>query len=144
VVLEIALGVVLGPSVLGYLLTLGIGMFAGTGFAILGWVDSPLLLAVTLLYLPSLGVRSSIAAGLLQATSLPFIVTATQIGVIVGAVEPVTASALICAKLLSVLVLPAAALALLREGRGDVREPAPATPPPLGKPTTRTDRAVAR
>lgn len=97
-----------------------------------------------LLYSPSLGVRSSIAAGLLQATSLPFIVTATQIGVLVGAMEPVTASALICAGLLSVLMFPAAALALLSESRGDVREPAPAAPPPRGELTTRTDRAGAR
>lgn len=71
-----------------------------------------------LLYARSLGLRSTVAAGLLQATSLPFIVTATQIGVIVGLMQPVTASALVCAGLLSVLVFPAFALGLLREPAG--------------------------
>jgi Kef-type K+ transport system membrane component KefB len=97
-----------------------------------------------LLYAPALGRRAAIAAGLLQATSLPFIVTATQIGVVVGLMDPATATALVCAGLLSVLLLPATALALLSERRGDAREPAPATPPRPGEPTTRTNRAVAR
>ncbi len=44
-----------------------------------------------------------VAAALLQATSLPFIVTATQIGVLTGLMTPVTATALVCAGLLSVL-----------------------------------------
>jgi Kef-type K+ transport system membrane component KefB len=67
--------------------------------------------------------HATAAAALLQATSLPFIVTATQIGVATGRVSPVTAAALVCAGLLSVLLFPAAALALLR------REPA-AVPAP--------------
>ncbi|WP_432479878.1 cation:proton antiporter [Nocardioides sp. GXQ0305] len=58
--------------------------------------------------------RSVVVAGLLQATSLPFIVTATQIGVLTGLMSPVTAAALVCAGLLSVIVFPLAALALLR------------------------------
>ncbi|MEU6038653.1 cation:proton antiporter [Actinomadura sp. NPDC047616] len=68
-----------------------------------------------LLYQRSLGTRSSVAAGLLQATSLPFLVVATQIGVALGLMTPVTATALICAGLLSVLLFPAATLALLRK-----------------------------
>ncbi|MFI0467620.1 cation:proton antiporter [Saccharopolyspora sp. 5N102] len=71
--------------------------------------------APALLYQRSLGTRSSVAAGLLQATSLPFLVAATQIGVALGLMTPVTAAALICAGLLSVLLFPAAALALLRK-----------------------------
>ncbi|MGH3368129.1 MAG: cation:proton antiporter [Nocardioidaceae bacterium] len=71
------------------------------------------------LYVRSLGARSSIAAGLLQATSLPFIVTATQIGLVLGLLQPVTAAALICAGLLSGLALPALALGIL--GRGETR-----------------------
>ncbi|MEU5850239.1 cation:proton antiporter domain-containing protein [Saccharopolyspora shandongensis] len=71
--------------------------------------------APALLYQRSLGTRSSVAAGLLQATSLPFLVAATQIGVELGLMTPVTAAALICAGLLSVLLFPAAALALLRK-----------------------------
>jgi hypothetical protein len=51
---------------------------------------------------------------LLQATSLPFIVTATAIGVASGQMSSVTAAALVCAGLLSVMVFPAVALGLLR------------------------------
>ena len=58
--------------------------------------------------------RAVLAAGLLQATSLPFIVTATQIGVLTGLMSGVTAAAMICAGLLSVVLFPVAALALLR------------------------------
>ncbi len=66
-----------------------------------------------LLYLRRLGVLPTMAAGLMQATSLPFIVTATQIGVLTGLMRPVTAAALVCAGLVSVLVFPASALSLL-------------------------------
>jgi Kef-type K+ transport system membrane component KefB len=66
------------------------------------------------LFARQVGHRAAAAAGLLQATSLPFIVTATQIGVLTGRMDPVTAAALSCAGLLSVLLFPAAALALLR------------------------------
>jgi Kef-type K+ transport system membrane component KefB len=69
-----------------------------------------------LLYVPRLGRRSALAAGLLQATSLPFIVTATQIGVQLGRISPVTAAALVCAGLLSVLIFPVVSLSLLRSG----------------------------
>jgi Kef-type K+ transport system membrane component KefB len=69
-----------------------------------------------LLYVRSLGRRQSMAAGLLQATSLPFIVTATAIGVASGQMSSVTAAALVCAGLLSVMVFPALALGLLRRG----------------------------
>jgi Kef-type K+ transport system membrane component KefB len=66
------------------------------------------------LYRPVVGTRSSVAAGLLQATSLPFIVTATQIGVVLGAVSAGTAAAFVAAGLLSALLFPAASLAPLR------------------------------
>ncbi|MER7246469.1 cation:proton antiporter [Kribbella sp. NPDC000426] len=75
----------------------------------------------------TLGRRSTAAVALLQATSLPFIVTATQIGVVTGLMTPVTAAALVCAGLLSVLIFPAVALVLLRQpaadrsGRGEPR-----------------------
>jgi Kef-type K+ transport system membrane component KefB len=61
-----------------------------------------------------LGPRPVAVAALLQATSLPFIVTATQIGVLTGVMSGVTAAALVCAGLLSVILFPVAALALLR------------------------------
>ena len=54
------------------------------------------------------------AAGLLQATSLPFIVTATEIGVVLGLIQPVNGAALVAAGLLSVIVFPPIALGLLR------------------------------
>jgi Kef-type K+ transport system membrane component KefB len=57
------------------------------------------------------------AAALLQATSLPFIVTATQIGVLTGLMTPLTAAALICAGLVSVIAFPTLALSLLRRSQ---------------------------
>ncbi len=66
--------------------------------------------------------RSVVAAGLLQATSLPFIVTATQIGVLTGLISGVTAAAMVCAGLVSVILFPVAALALLRTAPQE-REP---------------------
>jgi len=66
------------------------------------------------LYLKAIGVRASLAAALLQATSLPVIVTAAQIGLVLGALLPVNAAALICAGVLSTLIFPAGALAILR------------------------------
>ena len=69
------------------------------------------------------------ALGLLQATSLPFIVTATQIGVALGKLSSVTAAALVCAGLLSVLIFPLIALGLLRRD-----EPGPAALPDVTAP----------
>ncbi len=63
--------------------------------------------------------RSMLAAGLLQATSLPFIVTATQIGVLTGLMSGVTAAAMVCAGLLSVIAFPVVALGLLRHTHSD-------------------------
>jgi hypothetical protein len=60
------------------------------------------------------GMRATAAIGLLQATSLPFIVTAVQIGMTLGKISTITGAALICAGLLSVLIFPLLALALLR------------------------------
>jgi Kef-type K+ transport system membrane component KefB len=67
-----------------------------------------------ILYAPTLGKRGALVAALLQATSLPFIVAATQIGVDIGQLSPVNAAALVCAGLLSVLIFPPVALGLLR------------------------------
>jgi Kef-type K+ transport system membrane component KefB len=77
------------------------------------------------------GTRATLALGLLQATSLPFIVTATQIGVTLGKITPVTAAALVCAGLLSVLIFPLIALTLLRRGTPG---PAPAEEEPVSAP----------
>jgi Kef-type K+ transport system membrane component KefB len=72
------------------------------------------------------GPKATLALGLLQATSLPFIVTATQIGVTLGKITPVTAAALVCAGLLSVLIFPSSALTLLRRSTPQPAEPEPA------------------
>ena len=67
-----------------------------------------------LLYRPLVGSRRSVVAGLLQATSLTFIVAATQIGMQLGLITKATGAALIGAGLLSVLLFPLLALTLLR------------------------------
>lgn len=67
-----------------------------------------------LLFVKVLGVRRSVAAGFLQATSLPFIVAATQVGLAVGLLSAVSAAALVSAGILSVALFPAAAFGLLR------------------------------
>jgi Kef-type K+ transport system membrane component KefB len=58
--------------------------------------------------------RAVAAAGLLQATSLPFIVTASMIGVDIGALTPATASAFVAAGLVSAVLFPVISLSLLR------------------------------
>jgi Kef-type K+ transport system membrane component KefB len=67
-----------------------------------------------LLYRPLVGSRRAAAAGLLQATSLPFIVAGTQIGQELGLLTAANGAALVAAGLVSVLVFPLAATSLLR------------------------------
>jgi Kef-type K+ transport system membrane component KefB len=87
-------------------------------------------------YVRDLAWRHSAAAGLLQATSLPFIVAATQIGTSLGLIKPSLAAAMVAAGLLSVVAFPALALVLARQpgaGLGDNIGPnAAPTPPPAG------------
>jgi Kef-type K+ transport system membrane component KefB len=72
-----------------------------------------------LLYRSVIGDRRVVPAGLLQATSLPFIVAATAIGLDLNLIGPATAAALIGAGLISVVAFPALALGLLQmQGRG--------------------------
>ncbi len=68
------------------------------------------------LYRPTVGDRGSLAAGLLQATSLPFIVAATGIGMELGMLSPATGAAMVVAGLLSVVLFPLGALTILRAG----------------------------
>jgi uncharacterized membrane protein YfcA len=58
--------------------------------------------------------RQALSAGLLQATSLSFVVAATQIGVEIGELEPAAAAGLVTGGVVSVLIFPALALRLLR------------------------------
>lgn len=69
------------------------------------------------LYRPIVGGRQTWVAALLQATSLPFIVAAAEIGLALGRIGPGTASAMIAAGLVSVVLFPMAALTLLRRDR---------------------------
>jgi Kef-type K+ transport system membrane component KefB len=67
------------------------------------------------LYRSALGsIRDVAAAGLLQATSLPFIVAATTIGLQLHAIRPANAAALVAAGLFSVILFPIISLQLLR------------------------------
>ena len=68
------------------------------------------------LYRPMVGDRRSLAAGLLQATSLPFIVAATGIGLELGILSPAIGAAMVVAGLLSVVLFPLGALTLLQGG----------------------------
>ena len=68
------------------------------------------------LYRGLIGTRRTIVAGLLQATSLPFIVAASMIGVDLGVIGAATSAALIGAGLLSVVIFPLAAATLLASG----------------------------
>ena len=88
-----------------------------------------------LLGLRANGPGATMALGLLQATSLPFLVTITQIGVALGKITPVTAAALVCAGLLSVLIFPLLALTILRRSEpAPAPAPAPAVTEPLPEP----------
>jgi Kef-type K+ transport system membrane component KefB len=79
-----------------------------------------------LIYRSRFATRRTAAAGLLQATSLSFIVVATQIGLTLGIMRPATATALVGAGLITVIAFPAAAFALI--GEPEVEEAAGETP----------------
>jgi Kef-type K+ transport system membrane component KefB len=85
-----------------------------------------------LVYRRTLGRLETAVAGLLQATTLPFIVAAVMIGIDLGTLDEATGAALIAAGLLSVLVFPLLALTLLR--RAD--RPVTVAGPQRLKPTT--------
>ncbi|HEV3401309.1 MAG TPA: cation:proton antiporter [Acidimicrobiales bacterium] len=79
------------------------------------------------LYRPGLvDQRAVVAAGLLQATSLPFIVASTQIGLEMGLVNEANTAALVGAGLLSVILFPPVAVGLLQDSgqRGPTAAPA--------------------
>ena len=69
------------------------------------------------LYVPLLGTRRSIAAGLFQATSLSFIVASVQIGMELRVLTEATGAALVACALLSVLIFPLSAGLVLRRGQ---------------------------
>jgi Kef-type K+ transport system membrane component KefB len=81
-----------------------------------------------LVYRRVLDARRTAVAGVLQATSLPFIVAATAIGAELGLIDVAESAALIGAGLLSVLIFPVVGLALLRGG--DQPRPGESEPEP--------------
>jgi Kef-type K+ transport system membrane component KefB len=96
-----------------------------------------------LVYLRLLGPSRSLIAGILQATSLPFIVAATQIGLQLGVVSRASAAGLVAAGLLSVVTSPALGLVLLCRERPETA--APRRPPtPVMPVLTADDRALGR
>jgi Kef-type K+ transport system membrane component KefB len=71
------------------------------------------------------GAHRANIAGVLQATSLPFIVAATAIGQQLGLMDAAEASALIAAGLMSVLIFPITGLSLLKRAMRDEGRTAP-------------------
>jgi len=84
-----------------------------------------------LLYRRAIDGRQTLVAALMQATSLPFIVAATAIGLSLHLVTAAESAALIAAGLLSVLLFPLIGLTLLRRGGAARRaQAAPEEPAP--------------
>jgi Kef-type K+ transport system membrane component KefB len=75
-----------------------------------------------LLYTRFVGFRRARIAGLMQATTLTFVIVATQIGLAAGLINSTTSASLLAAGLLSAALFPAAALRLLIPG-GPAPEP---------------------
>jgi len=80
-----------------------------------------------LLFRRRLGSRSTAALALLSATSLSFVLTATDIGVRIGKLRDINATALVGAAVLAMLIFPLGAQSLLAHRD----EPAAASPDPL-------------
>ncbi len=70
-----------------------------------------------LLYTRATGARHAVAAGLLQATTLTFVIVATEIGRAAGKLTPTVAAALVAAGLLSAALFPGGAEPLLARSR---------------------------
>jgi Kef-type K+ transport system membrane component KefB len=66
-----------------------------------------------LVYTRLIGRRRAVVAGLMQATTLTFVIVATQLGVATGQLTPSASAALLAAGLLSAALFPAIALKLM-------------------------------
>jgi Kef-type K+ transport system membrane component KefB len=87
-----------------------------------------------LVYRRTIGGRRSAIAGLLQATSLPFIVAATAIGMELGLIGAAESAALVGAGLLSVLLFPLGGLLLLQRAQPSPRPPSTTSRWPVTNP----------
>ena len=94
-----------------------------------------------LIYISRLGLSRSLIAGILQATTLPFVVAATQLGLQLGIVSRASAAGLVAAGLLSVVISPALGLVLLRREHPGTAAPR-ALPTPVMPVLTAEDRAL--
>jgi Kef-type K+ transport system membrane component KefB len=120
----------------------------GVGYPLRALLANPAAIAVVPLFLVALllvrgvpallyrrmaGTRRAEAAGLLQATTLTFVIVATQIGLATGKTTPTGAASLLAAGLLSAALFPGTALRLLSHDAEPVA-PAPSKPttPRLG------------
>jgi Kef-type K+ transport system membrane component KefB len=81
-----------------------------------------------LLYTRFLGGRRAAVAGLMQATTLTFVIVASQVGLATGHISAATSASLLTAGLLSAAVFPAAAMRLLARDRPPPAEPSPSGP----------------
>jgi Kef-type K+ transport system membrane component KefB len=126
---------------------IGFGLFipvffvtSGVRFDLSALLDDPSNLAMVPIFLAALlavrglpaityrgfvGRRRAAIAGVLQATSLPFIVAATAIGQGLDLMDAAEASALIAAGLLSVLIFPVTGLTLLKRAMEEEGAPVP-------------------
>jgi len=82
-----------------------------------------------LIFRKRLGARSTGALALLSATSLSFVLTATDIGVRIGKLRDINATALVGAAVIAMLIFPMGAQSLLAERRPVARSPAPLPEP---------------
>jgi len=87
--------------------------------------------APAMLYRHAVGRRRAVAGGLLQATTLTFVIVAAEAGQESGKLTPATADALVAAGLLSAALFPASAAWLLAGRKRRSARPAPpvAVPP---------------
>jgi Kef-type K+ transport system membrane component KefB len=81
-----------------------------------------------LLYARTFGRRGAVAGGLLQATTLTFVIVAAAIGQQTGRLSPPSASSLVAAGLLSAALFPAVAGRLLARGTRGEAAASPAEP----------------
>ena len=142
---------------------IGFGVFipvffvtSGIRFDLQALLDEPSNLAMVPIFLAALlavrglpafayrgfvGGRRATIAGVLQATSLPFIVAATAIGQSLELMDAAEASALIAAGLLSVLIFPLTGLTLLRRAMSTADAERAVTPSALAPLQLQTPQA---
>ena len=124
--------------------------------------EIPLFLAALLvvrgvpavLYVRRFGRRRAAAAGLMQATTLTFVIVATEIGIATRQIGPATGASLLVAGLLSAALFPAVSLKLLSAEApaatahpapsGDMTMPVPVTGPVTGQPSAGRPPATSR